>query len=701
MRDRVFRRRGLLAGTLLLASIGNAVVVGAVPSGASSNEVSTVGSPTTYQLMHDLFGSSLNDLLAGGTTADQKIDATAQLCKTGVTYDATSKAPNGSAAGKAALKEEETAPVTQRGCIDFVRSATSPGAGTPSTRFDYYAYALDAVAPLVGTAAGGSREQPPTLTLTDMKDIYKCKPGYTTWSSVTGGTPAPIVRFWPETGSDTRSIYADLLGFTPATTPKGTAGDTCTTKPITAFATVGGTGTHVTQADPESSEAGIVYQASIDRTTPVADAITVYSVGRFIDQWNTTARYNKTATNPISGTAIGNFSASTLLLAKMQNRTSPSATQPFADYGAQSGTFEATTNRGTFAVNTSVVKEANEWYSHMPHPTSPAGTSTAPVPGVHYVYNVADTALPTYDEAKVMIGFDNQATGTKSSLCNGDDSATILAAGFVPLNRGTTAPDPTSDKANAHCREFPGKAYPGFGGAKNWTDAPWVSTGGRAVPATYALRPGFPKEWDTYPWTSTITTVALGDLVVVYLHANTTKGRVKSVQDSNDRITWHSSASIAGTDSAHLGQRLEMWIGTVKSVGSTKITSTWTPPTTRDYFIYVWEFSSALGASVKWTVTASAFKTHGTTGPDTVTWPSLTSGPTGGIWVGTAYPGAASSDDTTTSGFTYVFDVHGNPLVERVTLGPTTAYAPKVKQTTHIRLYDAICLIVKAASPTP
>lgn len=230
------------------------------------------------------------------------------------------------------------------------------------------------------------------------------------------------------------------------------------------------------------------------------------------------------------------------------------------------------------------------------------------------------------------------------------------------------------------------------GTATSTSEYKFVNTGSAA---TYTLRSGFPHYWDTYPWTSTITTVAVGDLIVVYLHANTTTGHVKSVQDSNDRITWHSAASIAGTDSTHLDQRLELWIGVVKSVGSTKITSTWTG-STADYFIYVWEFSSSLGSSAKWSVTASAFKTHGTTGPQTVTWPSLTSGPTGGIWVGTAYPGTKSSDVTTTPGFTYVFDVHGNPLVERVTLAADTAYAPKVKQTGGIRLYDAICLIAVA-----
>jgi hypothetical protein len=216
---------------------------------------------------------------------------------------------------------------------------------------------------------------------------------------------------------------------------------------------------------------------------------------------------------------------------------------------------------------------------------------------------------------------------------------------------------------------------------------------------SYTLRPGFPKIWDTAPFSAAFTTAAQGDLVVAYLHANTTTSHVMSIQDSNHRITWHSSASIAGTDSGHLTQRLELCIGTVESVGSTEVSATWSSGTP-DFFIYAWEFSSTLGAAAKWTVTASAFKTHGTTGPDTLTWPSLTSGPAGGLWVGTAYPGTKTSPVTTTPGFTYAFDKYGNPLVEQVTLAPDTAYAPKVHQTGGIRMYDAIAMIVKVTTGT-
>lgn len=471
MKKRFLMRRGLIAGAVMVAGGGGALALGATPAGASTAEVTTVGSFTTYVVMHDLFPTSLNDLLPGGTTLHQKIVATAKLCATGVTYTATKKVPNGSTAGKTALHTEESAAADKQGCIDFSRSSSPPKYNaTSSTHFDYYAYALDGVAPMVGKNAGGSRTAPVTLTLTDMKSIYRCKPGFTNWKTVTGGTTAPIVRFWPQTGSGTRSVYTNILGYTAAKDHTTTASSTCTTGAITTLTVTG----HAT-VNEENSEEGMIYYASTHVTAPVADDLYVYSAGKFEQQWNTTTNYGKTKTNSVTGTAIGNFNASTLLLAQMQNRTNTALTAPFANFTPPGGTFNATTNRGLFTLNTGVIKEANEWYTHEPAATSKATASTAAVPGVRYIYNVADTALPTYSEAKMMIGFDNQTSGTKSTLCNGDDSATIIAAGFVPLNTGSTSPYATADKASATCREFPGDSYPGYGHSKSWTVNTWVS----------------------------------------------------------------------------------------------------------------------------------------------------------------------------------------------------------------------------------
>ena len=105
--------------------------------------------------------------------------------------------------------------------------------------------------------------------------------------------------------------------------------------------------------------------------------------------------------------------------------------------------------------------------TYLPSGTDPSD-SAATIPGVRYVYNVADTLLPGYNGAKDIMGFDNQPSGTNSALCNGDDASTISAQGFLPMNTGSTAPT-GSDTNGSYCREFGGLAFPGQGSTTHWT----------------------------------------------------------------------------------------------------------------------------------------------------------------------------------------------------------------------------------------
>lgn len=518
MKRRFLIRRGLAAGAFLAVAGGGLLIQQATPAGASTVQVTAAGSFTTYVLMHNIFGPSLNDLMPGGNTSHQVIAATPKLCKTGVDFTGSATgAPNGSGAGKKYLHNEESAAVTVQSCVDFGRSSSPPkhGSSTVSTHFDYYAYAMTGVAPLVGTHAGGSRSAPVELTLTQVKNIYLCKPGYTNWKTLTGttfakstgigtqgGVTAPVVRFWPQPGSGTRTVYGSILGFTPETLTGTTGtlhGGKCAHKPTTTFHTVTVTGTKKSVVNEENSEQGIIYTSSLAGTlatatpvhttvphaTAIKDAIYNFAAGHFVNDWNNTSYFGKSKVNSIDNKSIGNWNATTLLLAKVKSRTETTyPTKAFVIFGAQTGTFTGTSNRGTFSVNTVVVKEANEWFTHIPTFTGAATTSKAPIPGVRYVWNVADTYLPTYSEAKMTIGFDNQSGGDKSALCHGDDSAAIIASGFVPLNNGSTSPKNdgggfgtggtkpafggTMDVAGAYCREAPGKSYPDYGGRKHW-----------------------------------------------------------------------------------------------------------------------------------------------------------------------------------------------------------------------------------------
>ncbi len=200
----------------------------------------------------------------------------------------------------------------------------------------------------------------------------------------------------------------------------------------------------------------------------------MYSAGKFSQQWNDPTDYNSTHNNyvqqEIDGASspdntLGNFLAGTLSFAAM--RSTSGTGEAYVDLTAQIGHFNQDTNRGTYGIDGNTVSEANEWYHQLPSGNDPSD-SAATIPGVRYVYNVGDTLLPGYNGAKMIMGFDNQANGTNSALCNGDDASTISAQGFLPMNNGSTAPA-GSDVNGSFCREFTGLNFPGQGSSLSWT----------------------------------------------------------------------------------------------------------------------------------------------------------------------------------------------------------------------------------------
>ena len=333
---------------------------------------------------------------------------------------------------------------------------------------------------LRSTRQARTRARSKGLTLAQVQAIYECVD--TNWDQITvngvTGANAPIALFWPQSGSGTRAVYTDVLGFDPT---KQVAPSTCTvtTQPITSF-TLGSANV----VNEENTEDGIIYQnslgdpnaagGSIPAGSVAAAAMYVYSAGKFASQWNDTADYSSTHDNFVDSSlnggatnTLGNFLAGTLSMASM--RSTGGSGEAYVDLTAQVGPFHQDTARGTYAIDGTTVSEANEWYSNLPSTTGGnPSDSNAAVPGVRYVYNVADTLLPDYNGAKMIMGFDNQANGTKSVLCNGDDASTITAQGFLPLTTGSGAPS-GSDAAGSTCREYQGLSFPSQGSALSWT----------------------------------------------------------------------------------------------------------------------------------------------------------------------------------------------------------------------------------------
>ena len=181
------------------------------------------------------------------------------------------------------------------------------------------------------------------MTLAQVQKIYECVD--TNWDQITvdgvTGANSPIALFWPQSGSGTRAVYTDVLGFDP--TQAGTAPSVCTTstEPIRRIQRP------AQSPNEENTEDGIIYQNSIG--LPAADdaagtaiaagnvaaaAIYIYSAGKFSSEWNDPTDYNSgprrkqlrngTASNLVDAdingaNSMGNFLAGTLSMATMQS----------------------------------------------------------------------------------------------------------------------------------------------------------------------------------------------------------------------------------------------------------------------------------------------------------------------------------------------------------------------------------------------
>jgi hypothetical protein len=490
-RHRIYCLAAPLAAAAVIGSSFVAAGTGVASAATGQGQIVSAGSFTTFEMMNNLFPNSVLNIdplnvsppvssistgLTNGLATCQTNPFTAQI--------------NGSGAGKAALAtEEQTVTPTpmslaQAGCLTIARSSSPPEPQlfTPadSLHFDYYAYALDGVAPLVGSDSVGTDLSlgdpvnfPINLTLTQVRDIYSCNADYLDWGGTAtggsgltgiipgGGSGHAIVRMWPQAGSGTRAVYQDVLGFDPTTTATvgGVPGvPSCTS-------TVGGVAITSVAGVPneENLENAVIANGS------TATAIYIYSAGQFARQWN----------DPTDFPSASSSFSTALSLASVNGHN-------YVD--TATGTGSGSRDSLTESIDGTTVSEAHEWYSHIASNTaapssSSEGTTNTGFPGIRYVYNVADTETPGYDAGKALVGFDNQATGVAlkgttpegvgavSALCLNADSNVITASGFLPLAQGGAPANDTakvSDQANTTCREFPGGSYPGLGGSFHW-----------------------------------------------------------------------------------------------------------------------------------------------------------------------------------------------------------------------------------------
>jgi ABC-type phosphate transport system substrate-binding protein len=330
------------------------------------------------------------------------------------------QAPSGSGAGKSYLATEDTSASTQAGCIDIGRSSSSPGtvaAGEKST-FEYYAFALDAV-----TWASASLNAPAILTRQQVQDIYACN--ITDWGTV-GGTPGPIQRYLPQSGSGTRAFFVGQYGITAGML--STTNANCpAVKDNSILNNNGGPNIKFEENQGATIEAG-----------DIAKAILPYSAGLWSYQ---SANAGNPTVDVRNGVRLGGIS-----------------TSGGANPATKGNPVKWVASDRTYALDTSgVVNENNVTLAN------PALT-TNDVPGIRYVFNILDNKsnLVGYQAAFNLVGFANTAVpgAAKSPLCSNqgasDDQqfalALINSVGFAPLP--TTGNPGGSNAAGATCRKF-------------------------------------------------------------------------------------------------------------------------------------------------------------------------------------------------------------------------------------------------------
>jgi hypothetical protein len=225
VKSSILRRALAAAGALALTT--GALVASASGAPASSPHLVAVGSHADEQVMDALLSGTGVFNIYAQPSSPQTVSSDGVSCNQSVTYASTPVpvgdvvAPNGGNLGRDALRQGSAYNPTgavppNNGCVAIARSSSGPRkagttAGTDSSTFEYYAFALDAV-----SWASPSLNAPAVLTPAQILGIYNCT--YTNWAQVGGGS-GPIQRFEPQPGAATRSFFesAFLGGLDPTT----------------------------------------------------------------------------------------------------------------------------------------------------------------------------------------------------------------------------------------------------------------------------------------------------------------------------------------------------------------------------------------------------------------------------------------------------------------------------------------------------
>ncbi len=284
---------------------------------------------------------------------------------------------------------------------------------------EYYAFALDSVA-----WASPSLQAPATMTLDQLQKVYNCT--YTDWSQVGGGA-GPIQRYMPQNGSGTNTFFIQTLGFEPRRTIS-----TCSAVIDTQLDNGGlpleeNHGDHLDAAGYQKailpySGGQWAFQANLS-INPTLDHRGGAREGDFIATRSAatiaTTNGSTTITGPANNTFFGLDTG-----ASVTGPGIPANTKVVSVAANGSSAVISNAATATASVSLTIVDLSSNvvgwnasgglWQPNTPSVANPRGpvseafvtlnSPTPAYPAIRYVYNVLDTPLPGYGEARNLVG---------------------------------------------------------------------------------------------------------------------------------------------------------------------------------------------------------------------------------------------------------------------------------------------------------
>jgi hypothetical protein len=170
--------------------------------------------------------------------------------------------------------------------------------------------------------------------------------------------------------------------------------------------------------------------------------------------------------------------------------------------------------------------------------------------------------------------------------------------------------------------------------------------------------------------TQSLTTVAAGDLVVMFIHWTGSGISVSGVSSSH--VTWAAAAAISGTGSA-TGYHFEVWWGVAASAATATVTVSFTGTDTFGTELGFDEWGSSAGSN--WGVQATATVDSGATTNQDTTSAQVTAAGDGLAWTYTVTDIAGAFGLTGDFGYWFTTDAsNGTPISWRYDLTASAAY---------------------------